>query len=304
MKSSRIVGLLFVFLLQSMASQAVASNLTVVSTIPPLAMLVSAIGGERVQQQILLKENMSLHGYSLRPSDVKKLKSADIVFWVSPDLERFLSRLLQQSSAPLWEDEQWKEAHVDEALPDTDMREHHHADGEDFHVWLDPNKARVLAKNIAKRLAEKDPEGQEYFQARLILLNKEIEQAELQVKELLTQQDKNPIKKQWIIQHQAYNHLLEAYHLPKPLIFSLVPEQPPSLRELMHLKQALIDNKSDEICVVLEPGLSEKPLQSLLRHRAYKTVEIDSLGWKFNAYPAFLLATTQAWLYCGDGAVK
>src|SRR5690606_24662091 len=123
--------LLPVLLLQMFSASALASKLTVVSTIPPLAMLVEAIGGERVQQQILLKENMSLHGYSLRPSDVKMLKNADIVFWVSVDLERFLNHLLQQSAPPLWQDE---DNHTDNIIGGHSKDEaHEHRHGEDFH---------------------------------------------------------------------------------------------------------------------------------------------------------------------------
>lgn len=285
--------------LQSVSAPTLANKLTVVSTIPPLAMLVEAIGGERVRQQVLLKENTSLHGYSLRPSDVKMLKSADIVFWVSSDLERFLGHLLEQSSPPLWQPGapiQSKHSFVREP----EDKSHNHKKGADFHVWLDPDKARVLAFEIAQRLGKKDPGGMDYFNSRLEQFNQKVEQVEQQIKVVIADQQTSITGKQWIIQHQAYSHLLAAYHLPEPLVFSLTPEQSPSLRELVHLKKSLMTHHNDEVCVILEPGLSDKPLQSLLQGRHYKTVQIDALGWKFNSYPQFLMATVRAWLYCDD----
>ncbi len=71
-----------------------ASPLSIVTTIKPLALIVNDIAGPRANVDVLLPTNASPHDYALKPSDIKKLKTADMVVWVGPELELFLEKVL------------------------------------------------------------------------------------------------------------------------------------------------------------------------------------------------------------------
>lgn len=78
------------------AQQAIAAP-QVVTTIKPLHSLVSQIM-DGVGEPALLISQGSPHGYQSKPSDAKAIANADMVVWVSNDLETFVAPLLAKSS--------------------------------------------------------------------------------------------------------------------------------------------------------------------------------------------------------------
>ena len=81
-------------LLAGFALGAKAGPVHVVSSIKPLQLLVSAVGGEGVDSQLLLPPDFSPHDAQLRPSQWQLLNRADLLVWVGPALERFLASAL------------------------------------------------------------------------------------------------------------------------------------------------------------------------------------------------------------------
>lgn len=71
----------------------------VVASIKPVHSLVSAVMGDVGAPDLLIEGAASPHGYSLRPSEAAALQSADLVFWIGPDLETFLDGTLDTLSA-------------------------------------------------------------------------------------------------------------------------------------------------------------------------------------------------------------
>ena len=66
----------------------------VVVTIKPLEGLVLAIAKNTVKLDRLLPDYTSLHNYHFRPSDIRKIKKAALIFRIDDNMERFLSPLL------------------------------------------------------------------------------------------------------------------------------------------------------------------------------------------------------------------
>ncbi len=76
------------------ANSANAEAPEVVVSIKPLHGLTAAIMEGVAEPYLLLDGTASPHGYSLRPSDAQALSSADMVIWVGPSLETFLTASL------------------------------------------------------------------------------------------------------------------------------------------------------------------------------------------------------------------
>ena len=68
----------------------------VLTTIKPLGFIANAITDGVTETQVLLPVSASPHDYSLKPSDVEKLKSAELVFWVGHGLESFLEKSVEK----------------------------------------------------------------------------------------------------------------------------------------------------------------------------------------------------------------
>ena len=117
----------------------------VVTSVKPVSMIVSAIGGEHIDVQQLVSNQASPHDFAMRPSDLRKLDQADLVVWVGESLETFMEKPLANLSAK--KDLEWmalndaflrefgdKEAHNhDEHHEDHDHDEHHEDHDHDEH---------------------------------------------------------------------------------------------------------------------------------------------------------------------------
>src|SRR5699024_12770426 len=81
--------------LWSISAQAQVQILT---SIQPVQLIAAAIQDGQGEPQVLLPPGASPHYFVLRPSDAKRLDQADLFYWIGPDLENFLPRLLTQRS--------------------------------------------------------------------------------------------------------------------------------------------------------------------------------------------------------------
>ena len=68
----------------------------VVTSIRPLGFIAAAIADGVMPTQVLLPDGASPHDYALKPSDIKRLRDADLVVWIGPEMESFLVKPTQQ----------------------------------------------------------------------------------------------------------------------------------------------------------------------------------------------------------------
>lgn len=80
-KKRILAGLLFSFLSTAHAD--------VVTSIRPLGFIAAAITNGVTDVKILLPDGASPHDYSLKPSDLEKIKTADLFIWVDQTWKLF-----------------------------------------------------------------------------------------------------------------------------------------------------------------------------------------------------------------------
>ena len=66
----------------------------IVTSIKPVELIVRAIATEDMQTTSLVPAGSSPHNYTMKPSQRRALENADVIFWVGPEMENFLYRLL------------------------------------------------------------------------------------------------------------------------------------------------------------------------------------------------------------------
>ena len=115
------------------------AQVTVLSSIQPLALLAQDLvaPGDRVER--LLDADRSPHHYQLKVSDRRLLQNADIVVWIGPELETFLQKPLTQRKAPTLEaarldDIEWPEPRQRDG--DSHHDHDHHEHDRDPHLWF------------------------------------------------------------------------------------------------------------------------------------------------------------------------
>ncbi|MDW2210911.1 zinc ABC transporter substrate-binding protein, partial [Vibrio sp. 2025] len=130
-----------------------AQAITVLTSIKPIQLMVTELTEGVSTPEVLVQSNASPHDYSLRPSDVKKVASADLVIWYGHDLEPFLEKVVSNRSSTLTLSEI-----PNLALREFDREHSHDHDGHnhgshDPHFWLGIKPVKQVAQAVVNKLA-------------------------------------------------------------------------------------------------------------------------------------------------------
>lgn len=288
-----------------------SASAAVVTSIRPLGFIASAIADGVTPTEVLLPDGASPHDFALRPSDIQRLRSADLVLWVGPDMEAFLTKALVPISAdrklaiselpavkPLLmkgEDDDDHD-HAGEAHNHADDDHGHHHGEYNMHVWLSPEVAKVTAIAIHDRLLELMPQNKDKLDANL-----------RQFENLLTQTDKNvgnmltPVQgKGYFVFHDAYGYFEKHYGLSPLGHFTVNPEIQPGAQRLHQIRTQLVEQKA--VCVFAEPQFRPAVINAVAKGTKVRSGTLDPLGIGIalgkDSYGKFLTALSNQYVSC------
>ncbi len=273
--------------LWSISAQAQVQILT---SIKPLQLIAAAIQDGQGEPQVLLPPGASPHYFVLRPSDAKRLDQADLFYWIGPDLENFLPRLVKQRSQPSVavqtlaelqlqyfgaaqahaEDEhQHEHSHTHELIE----HDHNHQPGTvDAHLWLLPHNAKVIAQRMSADLSQLDPDNAKQYAANLHAFNQRLDRLDQQLQAQL-----QPLRsKSFFVFHEAFNYFEQAYGLKHAGVFAVSGELQPGAKHVNQMRQRL--QHAGPSCVFSEPPLQPRLAQTLAANLPVKLAELDALG--------------------------
>lgn len=294
-----------------MAGNATAA---VVTSIRPLGFIASAIADGVTPTEILLPDGASPHDFALRPSDIQRLRSADLVLWVGPDMEAFLSKSVAQLPAnkqlaiaelpaikPLLmkgDDDDDHHDHADEAHSHADGdhgHEHHHGDY-NMHVWLSPEVAKVTAIAVHDRLLELMPQNKDKLDANLRQFEDQLAQTDKNLVKMLT-----PVQgKGYFVFHDAYGYFEKHFGLSPLGHFTVNPEIQPGAQRLHQIRTQLVEQKA--VCVFAEPQFRPAVINAVAKGTHVRSGTLDPLGIGIalgkDSYGNFLTALSNQYVSC------
>ncbi|MTI12074.1 zinc ABC transporter substrate-binding protein ZnuA [Sansalvadorimonas verongulae] len=294
------------------SSVAMAAEPKVVVSIKPLELIASAITDGVTTPELLLQPGTSPHNYSLKPSDIQKLASANVVFWIGEDLEGFLEAPLQHYAsdaksielmhAPDMKIQRFSSAKADDhedhdhashaAHIESDHGGHHHHGIYDPHVWLSPDNAIAMAAAMTQTLSEIDKDNADVYKANYSHFAEIVKKADATNKNLLSDlHDKG-----FFVFHDGWGYFTHHYDLKVLDVFTLSPEQQPGARHMLQLRNKLKD--AGQTCVFREPQFHPAYLATMVDKLPVKVDVIDPLASEVlvqpRSYPEYLtqLSTT------------
>ncbi len=229
-----------------------------------MTMLVEAIAGDSVEVRQLLPDSEVPHHYSLRISDRALLAEADLLLWVGPELESFLSKSVtalrpeKVITAAELPDIQWLSPGLEGQ-----------AISRDPHIWMNPNNGRVIATEVGNWLAAHHPGQREHLLAAQQLFNQRLNDvtrataAQLKI----LQQDN------FIVDHDAFGHFGEAFGLQQSGALKTSTGLSSGARDFHQLL-----NQNDVRCIVAEPRHNHARVEQLAKKLGAKIAVIDPLG--------------------------
>ena len=256
------------------------ANVRVLTSIKPLQLIAAAVQDGIAVPEVLLPPGASPHNYALRPSDVRRVQEADLLYWIGPDMETFLPRVLSgrsKASVPV------------ESLPgmylrhftasaehhddDEDEHDHDHRPGSvDAHLWLSSVNARVIAAKMAADLSQADPANAARYESNVKAFSARLDALDAKIKQRVA----GISGKQYFVFHEAFDYFEEAYGLKHAGVFAVSSEVQPGAQHVAAMRARLTE--FGKTCVFSEPPLRPRLADTLSAGLPVKLAELDGLG--------------------------
>ncbi|AKH89389.1 zinc ABC transporter substrate-binding protein ZnuA [Edwardsiella tarda] len=305
----------------------------VVTSIRPLGFIAAAIADGVMPTQVLLPDGASPHDYALKPSDIKRLRDADLVVWIGPEMESFLVKPTQQleksknlslSTLPTVrsqliegddDDHDHHSSQSEKHAEKSESAESHivtngaqtglaadHADDHgqyNMHIWLSPAIAKQVAIAIHDRLVQQSPQNREKLDVNLRKFEQQLEQTQTKVAMML-----RPVQgKGYFVFHDAYGYFENAFGLTPLGHFTVNPEIQPGARRLHQIRTQLVEQKA--VCVFAEPQFRPAVISAIAQGTPVRQGTLDPLGSAIplsaDSYQVFLTTLAHQYSSCLKG---
>jgi manganese/zinc/iron transport system substrate-binding protein len=179
-------------------------RLQVVTTVGMITDIVERVGGERVSVTGLMGPGVDPHLYKASAGDVRRLATADVIFYNGLHLEAAMSELLREMDGRI------RTRAVTDAIPRDRLLTPPEWEGQfDPHVWSDVSLWSYAVEVVAETLSEVDPEGAESFRANARILQAEFEDLDRWVREQVARVPGS--RRILVTAHDAFNYFGQAY---------------------------------------------------------------------------------------------
>ena len=148
---------------------------------------------------------------------------------------------------------------------------HAHAHGEfDVHIWLDPNNAKVIVKEVANELASLDSKNSDFYKMNA---KKTIEKLDILIKQI----DKSINKKaSFVTFHDAYQYFEKRFGIEALGALTINTDVQPGAKQIAEI-QDLVKDKNIK-CIFSEPQFNPKLINMIAKSSGAETGILDPLG--------------------------
>ncbi|MDO7925961.1 zinc ABC transporter substrate-binding protein ZnuA [Pseudomonas sp. KFB-139] len=283
----RLFNLFVVLSASWLAVAPVQAEVRVLTSIKPLQLIAAAVQDGVGTPEVLLPPGASPHHYALRPSDVRRLNEVELFYWIGPDMESFLPRVIQGRKLPAVAVQSLPGMHLrhfeaDNASHDdhdhdhshgADEHDHDHRPGSlDSHLWLSSFNARVIAAKMATDLGTADPDNAARYKSNAEAFAKRLDALDTRIKSRVSAVAGKP----YFVFHEAFDYFEEAYGLKHTGVFSVAAEIQPGAQHVAAMRERL--KEVGKTCVFSEPPLRPRLAETLTAGLPVKLAELDALG--------------------------
>jgi zinc/manganese transport system substrate-binding protein len=276
-----ICVLAFVLGVVSPALAHAAAKLKVVTATTDLAEFAAQVVGDRVEVESIARGYQDPHFVEAKPSFLLKLRRADLLItvglqleigWLPPLITQCGNPAIQAGAKGYLDASQYAEileipaGIVTRAMGDV------HPFGNP-HYWLDPENGRRIARGIAQKLAEMQPQDSAYFEERFQAFSKRLDETEK-----VWDAEMKPFRGRKVVTyHRSWPNFLKRFGLVSAGEIEPRPGIPPGPRHTVEIIQMM---KRDNVKVILvEPYFDLKTPNAIARETgAQVVVLLPSVG--------------------------
>lgn len=262
------------------------ANEKITASIRPLQSIIANIVDGSKEVDLIIDQNESLHHYQLKPNKVVGISNSDVVIIIDKNFEIFLdkilgkfikeNKLIEVAKLPgiklLKADENHHHEHEDEHEDEHEHEHehHHHLTEYDYHLWLDIDNVKAIARSLADIFAQKYPDSAQLYKQNLAIFLTKLDELDSRIKaRMLLSKDKN-----FIVTHNAYSYFINRYGLNQPQSISIDHDHNIGARDLLTLQQSIEAQKV--MCIFEEPQFNSRIVEKLQKNTKVKIGKLDA----------------------------
>jgi manganese/zinc/iron transport system substrate-binding protein len=250
----------------------------VVATTNIVADLVRTVGGPEVEVEALMGPGIDPHLYKASAGDVRRMSSAEAIFYSGHHLEGKMSEVLESIG-----EQGVLTVAVAECVPEADLIESEDYSGlSDPHVWFDVALWSHTVGCVSETLAALDPDRSDGYRERASAYAETLRQLDAWVKEQA--EVLAPEQRVLITAHDAFGYFGRAYDFEVRGLLGVSTASEASTSDVQELAEFIVERRIPAIFVETSvPPRYVQALQEAVRARGFE-VEIggslysDSLG--------------------------
>jgi zinc/manganese transport system substrate-binding protein len=254
---------------------AASAKLNVVATTGDLGSIAKAVGRDKIELTVLGKPTEDPHFVDAKPSFIVKLNHADVVVEGGAELEiGWLPALLDQARNEKIANGAPGHVMCSRGVSLLDVpatldrsRGDIHAAGNPHYV-VDPENAKIVARNITEALCANDPKSCDVFQANLKKFTDEIDARMVEWQKTLA-----PFRGQEVVAyHDSWPYFARRFGLKSELFLEPKPGIPPTPA---HLAEVILKMRQEHARVIIvDPYLNRKTAEAVARNTDATVVEV------------------------------
>jgi zinc/manganese transport system substrate-binding protein len=271
------------------AAESNGSGLKVIATTTQIGALTREVAGDHIELTVLLTAGADAHDYEPNPQAVKRIGEAGLVLRNGIGLDEWLDDTLKSAGGAKrivtvtngvavrmagTEGGEGAEEHAED-------KEGHEHEGEDPHVWHNPDNAKIMVDNIVAALSEADGANATTFKANGDAYKEKLDAVDAEIRKLIAEIPAESRK--MVTNHDAFGYFIDRYGLT--FVGAVIPssnkDAQASAKELAEL-QDLIKRENVKV-IFAEEEVDPKVARELAKDTNVTIVEglfADSLGKK------------------------
>jgi len=252
--------------------------LHIVSTIKPIQLIVSAIAGKDAKLEQIIPDFADPHDYHFKPSDIRKINNADVIFRIDEHMEVMLNSAFENSNTPLISLADVEGISLLDLDDQTPTGHSHGHENSDMHIWTSPQNALMMANAVTKALKELHPAKTIFYELNLQKFKENIDNKS----NTITEQLKPLQNKPYVVFHNSWQYFANEFGLLKPLVVNTHESVNSGVKTLSKIRSQI--KEQNITCVFSDSTISSQKTQQILGVADSNIREIDILSKGQNQY--------------------
>ena len=164
-------------------------GLSVVTTLFPAYDFARVIGGDRVQETLLVPPGTETHSFEPTAKDMVRVHTADLFFFNGGESEAWVEEILESTedlcALSMLDCVEALEEEVKEGMQEIAEEEEEEGPEYDEHVWTSPKNAILICEALCEELCALDAEGESTYRANLAAYTEELKALDESFREIV-----------------------------------------------------------------------------------------------------------------------